>query len=389
MKRKVSYKRMVITAVVSSVLSVVLVLSVLVLLFGRLAPSFIKISALDILVRNNFIDDTSAEKIENSLADGYVSMLGDDYAEYYPKDDANVKFDSFGGVKSGVGITIVFMPETRRFYVKRVTDGSPADIIGLKPGDIIVSVNKTAIDADNYLDCYNVLQGEIGTKIDISYERDGVKTDATLTLSDFIIQSVYSKKIGDYGYVEITTFNDKTVKQFKEQVNALIADEIKGLIFNVADNGGGTLDSVIEILDFLLPEGVIVSAEYKNGNREVIGKSDKNQIDLPMTVIINSSTASAAELFAASIRDYEKGAIIGEKSFGKGVMQKTYRLYDRSAIRFTVARYYSKSGVSYDKEGIIPDIEVTLTRDEKASYHFKSDEENPYVIKAVEYLNGK
>ncbi|MEE1278325.1 MAG: S41 family peptidase, partial [Acutalibacteraceae bacterium] len=210
-----------------------------------------------------------------------------------------------------------------------------------------------------------------------------------LILSDFIIQSVFTDKIDNYGYVEITTFNDKTVAQFKEKVNALIEEGVKGLIFNVADNGGGTLDSVIEILDFLLPEGVIVSVEYNDGVRKVIGKSDEKEIDLPMAVIINSSTASAAELFAASIRDYEKGAIIGEKSFGKGVMQKTYRLYDRSAIRFTVARYYSKNGVSYNKKGIEPDINVVLTKEQKMNYYFTSDRENPYVIKAVEYLNGK
>lgn len=389
MKKSVSYRRMVITAVVSSVLSVIIVLSALFLAFGRLTPSFIKISAMDLLVRKNYIDKTSSGKIEDSLAEGYVSMLSDDYAIYYSKDAANEKFETFEGVKAGVGITIVFMPESYNFYVKRVVEGSPADKIGLKTGDVIVAVNKTSINKKNYYDCYNELQGEIGKKIAISYMRNGKMIEDTLILSDFVIQSVFTEKIENYGYVEITTFNDKTVEQFKEKVNELISDDVKGLIFNVADNSGGTLDSVIEILDFLLPKGVIVSVEYKDGNQKVIGKSDEKEIDLPMAVIINSSTASAAELFAASIRDYEKGAIIGEKSFGKGIMQKTYRLYDRSAIRFTVARYYSKSGVSYDKKGIVPDIEVKLTKSQIESYHFTSVRENPYVIKAVEYLNGK
>ena len=389
MKKSVSYRRMVITAIVSSVLSVIIVLSALFLLFGRLTPSFIKIASMDFLVRKNHIDKTSSDKIEDSLAEGYISALSDDYALYYSKEEANEKFDAFEGVKAGVGITLVFMPETYNFYVKRVMDGSPADKIGLKTGDVIFSVNNNEINKKNYYDCYNELQGEIGKKVNISYKRNGNVTYDTLVLSEFIIQSVFTEKIDNYGYVEITTFNDKTVTQFKEKVNALIEDGIKGLIFNVADNGGGTLDSVIEILDFLLPKGVIVSVEYNDGIRKVIGKSDDKEIDLPMAVITNSSTASAAELFAASIRDYEKGAIIGEKTFGKGIMQKTYRLYDRSAIRFTVARYYSKSGVSYDKKGIEPDIKVELTDAQKTNYHFVSDKENPYVIKAVEYLNGK
>lgn len=389
MKKSVSYRRMVITAIVSSVLSVIIVLSALFLLVGRLTPSFMKIASMDFLVRKNHIDETFSDKIEDSLAEGYVSALSDEYAIYYSKDAANKKFDAFEGVKAGVGITIVFMPETYNFYVKRVIEGSPADKIGMKTGDVIFSVNGVAIDNKNYYDCYKELQGEIGKKVSVSYKRNGKNIEDTLILSDFIIQSVFTDKIDDYGYVEITTFNDKTVTQFKEKVNALIDDGVKGLIFNLADNGGGTLDSVIEILDFLLPEGVIVSVEYNDGVRKVIGKSDEKEIDLPMAVIINSSTASAAELFAASIRDYEKGAIIGEKSFGKGVMQKTYRLYDRSAIRFTVARYYSKNGVSYNKKGIEPDINVVLTKEQKMNYYFTSDRENPYVIKAVEYLNGK
>lgn len=380
---------MVITAIVSSVLSVIIVLSALFLLVGRLTPSFMKIASMDFLVRKNHIDETFSDKIEDLLAEGYVSALSDEYAIYYSKDAANEKFDAFEGVKAGVGITIVFMPETYNFYVKRVIEGSPADKIGMKTGDVIFSVNGVAIDNKNYYDCYKELQGEIGKKVSVSYKRNGKNIEDTLILSDFIIQSVFTDKIDDYGYVEITTFNDKTVTQFKEKVNALIDDGVKGLIFNLADNGGGTLDSVIEILDFLLPEGVIVSVEYNDGVRKVIGKSDEKEIDLPMAVIINSSTASAAELFAASIRDYEKGAIIGEKSFGKGVMQKTYRLYDRSAIRFTVARYYSKNGVSYNKKGIEPDINVVLTKEQKMNYYFTSDRENPYVIKAVEYLNGK
>lgn len=389
MKKSVSYRRMVITAIVSSVLSVIIVLSALFLLVGRLTPSFMKIASMDFLVRKNHIDETFSDKIEDLLAEGYVSALSDEYAIYYSKDAANKKFDAFEGVKAGVGITIVFMPETYNFYVKRVIEGSPADKIGMKTGDVIFSVNGVAIDNKNYYDCYKELQGEIGKKVPVSYKRNGKNIEDTLILSDFIIQSVFTDKIDDYGYVEITTFNDKTVTQFKEKVNALIDDGVKGLIFNLADNGGGTLDSVIEILDFLLPEGVIVSVEYNDGVRKVIGKSDEKEIDLPMAVIINSSTASAAELFAASIRDYEKGAIIGEKSFGKGVMQKTYRLYDRSAIRFTVARYYSKNGVSYNKKGIEPDINVVLTKEQKMNYYFTSDRENPYVIKAVEYLNGK
>lgn len=389
MKKSVSYRRMVITAIVSSVLSVIIVLSALFLLVGRLTPSFMKIASMDFLVRKNHIDETFSDKIEDLLAEGYVSALSDEYAIYYSKDAANEKFDAFEGVKAGVGITIVFMPETYNFYVKRVIEGSPADKIGMKTGDVIFSVNGVAIDNKNYYDCYKELQGEIGKKVPVSYKRNGKNIEDTLILSDFIIQSVFTDKIDDYGYVEITTFNDKTVAQFKEKVNALIEEGVKGLIFNVADNGGGTLDSVIEILDFLLPEGVIVSVEYNDGVRKVIGKSDEKEIDLPMAVIINSSTASAAELFAASIRDYEKGAIIGEKSFGKGVMQKTYRLYDRSAIRFTVARYYSKNGVSYNKKGIEPDINVVLTKEQKMNYYFTSDRENPYVIKAVEYLNGK
>ena len=141
MKKSVSYRRMVITAIVSSVLSVIIVLSALFLLVGRLTPSFMKIASMDFLVRKNHIDETFSDKIEDLLAEGYVSALSDEYAIYYSKDAANEKFDAFEGVKAGVGITIVFMPETYNFYVKRVIEGSPADKIGMKTVGIFDKYN--------------------------------------------------------------------------------------------------------------------------------------------------------------------------------------------------------------------------------------------------------
>lgn len=389
MKKQVSYKRMVITSLISAFVAILLVITLIILLMGRLAPAYFKIAEIDALVRSQYINDVSLDELDDALSNEYLSVLQDDYAAYYSVEEANKKFDSFGGNKAGMGISIIVSPQSNSFYIKRVMDGSPAAIAELKAGDSIVAVGDIKINSENYEECYDMLLGNVGDEIDITILRNGKELNKKIVLDNYVIQSVFSEKIGDYGYIEITTFNDRTVEQFINCVDDFIKNGAKGLIFDLSDNSGGTLDSVIGMVDYIAPEGDIVSVEYNDGKRKVIARSDEKEINIPMAVIISNSTASAAELFAASIRDFEKGIVIGETSYGKGVMQTTYRLHDKSAVRFTVAKYFSKSGVSYNNIGIVPDIEVKLTNKERYELNFTELKDNPNIIKAVEYLNEK
>lgn len=387
MEKSISKKRMIVTAIISAVSAVLVVLLILLIFMGRFVNSYIKLSEIDLLVRNYFYGDLSEADFDTALCNGYISQLDDDYAEYMPAKDAKENFDSFDGKEMGIGITIAIHPDTFAFHIINVSTQSPADKAGLSSGDIIVAVGGSDIGKENYVDKYYELLGEVGDELEFSVERDGEILPYNVTIENFEVQSVFSRLIDGFGYIQITDFNSLTVKQFKNAIDSLVADGAKGLIFDVRDNGGGTLDSVAEMLDYILPKGDIVYVEYADGGKKVLHKSDSREIELPMAVLTDKETASASELFAASIRDYEKGALIGQTTYGKGVMQKNFRLHDGSAVRFTSAKFFSKGGINYNGVGIEPDYKIELTEYEKRYLSVLSDAQDPYIKKAVEYLN--
>lgn len=353
---------------------------------GELAHGFVKLSEIDFLARRYFYGEISDEELENAICKGYVSALDDKYATYLPTTDAKEKFDAFEGKSSGIGITLFEHPDTHAMYIISVSEGSPAHKAGMLSGDSIIFVGDVAVTKESFNECFSNLKGEIGDKIGVTVLRDGEEKKLEITIDSFELQSIFYHKTGDYGYIRITQFSENTVKQFERAVDALVKDGARGLIFDVMQNGGGTVDSVSEMLDYLLPEGDIISAEYAGGKSEVLYTSDKAEIDLPMVVLTDGHTASASELFAASIRDYDKGVLIGHTTYGKGVMQTTYKLDDGSSVKFTVAKFFSKSKTDFDGEGLKPDYEIKLTEHEAKYLPLLSDKENPYIKKAVEWL---
>lgn len=211
--------------------------------------------------------------------------------------------------------------------------------------------------------------------------------DMTAEYSNYTTQSIYYHTIEDFGYVEIYSFNSQTVPQFKTAVENLVSSGVKGLIFDVRGNGGGTVDSVKEIVDYLVPEGVIMTSVYKNGKTEEL-YSDANEIDLPMAVLTDKASASAAELFSASIRDFNKGVLIGTTTYGKAVMQGTFGFPDKSSAVFTIAEFYTHSGETYNNKGLEPDIKVELNDEQIKYFNLLADNEDPVKMAAVEYLKG-
>ncbi len=203
------------------------------------------------------------------------------------------------------------------------------------------------------------------------------------------IPTVFSRMIaGNVGYVQVTEFNDSTATQFSNQVDTLIGQGAQALIFDMRNNGGGTLTSVTRMLDKLLPEGDIVSAVYKDGTVDVLAKSDEGEINLPMVVLTNNRTASAAELFTQALRDYNKAKSVGTTTYGKGTMQTVKKLNDGSAVNVTVARYLPPSGISYDGEGIKPDYEVELTADMEDNLANLDETTDPQLRKALEVVTS-
>ena len=388
MRKSLSSKTF-ITVLLTFIATVLFFVILFCVLFGDLAGTYLKLAQIDLLVKNNYYGETENSELDTAVCEGYISSLEDDYADYYPLEESKEKFDGFDGNTLGMGVVLTLHPDDYNYYIISVSKDSPADKAGIKPTDRIVKINGQSIDKENYGELYNNLKGEEGESVALTLLCDEKEIVTEVIFENYIVQSVYYRMIGEYGYVQITTFNGSTVLQFTDAVEELINDGAKALIFDLRDNGGGTTDSVAAMVDYLVPQGDILSAKYIDGSEEVLYTSDNNEINIPMVALVNKNTASSSEIFAASIRDFDKGILIGNTTFGKGIMQRTYKLIDGSAVKFTVARYFTNSGFDYDGVGLTPDINVDMNEYQQKYYYMLSDSENPYITAAIEALNEK
>lgn len=353
---------------------------------GNTVYKFLTIHAI---VKDNYIGEYEFEDAETKMMSGYLSSLGDKYAKYYDLDEAEVKHDSEQGMFFGIGVTVAKHPDNGNMFVVHVYNSSEASKAGLQSGDVITKVGDLSV-ADNYQKAFSAMKGKSDEKIRIVYQRDGKDYETLVGFSDCEIQSVFYKKIGNIGYIDINSFNSATVDQFKDAVDNLISADVKGLIFDLRSNGGGTVSSVCSMLDYICPEGDLISVEYNDKSRLVLRKSDEEtKVELPMAVLTNSSTASASELFAANIRDFEMGCLVGDTTYGKGVMQNTYTLHDGSALKITVARFFPHGGVCFDSKGLVPDVKVKLTDEEQKYINIYTTEQDPVVKAALNWFANK
>lgn len=388
-EKKISLSVLLISVIIAAVLSAGLVLCLVPnSIKGYLtdADGISKYLELEDRIKRSFVDETDEKTLADGVALGMVYALNDPYSAYMSAEEYNKKLDDNEGLDAGIGISICSHPDTSYIYVINVSVGSPADLAGIKAGDSITAVDGTDVLEIGVSAAVEKIRGEIGTDCVLSINRGDETLSLTATRGRYVTTSVFSHMIDSLCYIQITDFNAATVPQFEAAIADATDKGATGLIFDVRGNGGGTLDSVDKILDILLPEGEVVSATYKNGKKEVLFSSDKNEIDLPMTVLCDEGTASAAELFAASIRDFEKGKLIGTKTYGKGIMQETFALSDGSAVRLTVAYFNPPSGINFHGKGLTPDIEITLTEDEQNYFYFLTDETDPVIKQAVKIM---
>lgn len=349
--------------------------------------SFIKkISTIDTLVKTNYLFEVDEKSVYTNVINSYLSSLEDNYAFYFDPQQAKSNKNNLKGLKFGIGIDVVPHPETNEITVIYVNKQSPAFKAGLKKGDIISLINNESIKNKDYGDVINLMQGEVNETIKISVLRNSKLHHFSLKFQEFIVDSVRWTAINDIGYINITRFNEKTVSQFKEAIKKLQEKQVKGLIFDVRNNPGGVLDETAEILDMLVPKGDLINVKYKDGKVKSYAKSDKKEINLPMAVIINEHSASSAEVFALTLRDYNKAVIVGVKSFGKGIMQTTFNLSDKTAVKFTTGYIVNKNGDSHHEKGIEPDVKIDLSPQQKEYFYFldlKEDIQIQHAISAI------
>jgi len=326
---------------------------------------------------------------------GCVYGLGDQHAGYYTADIYRELQLSIYGELVGIGIRVTLEQiddaGTERVVIFEVMENTPASEAGLEPGDVIYSVDGSLYTDLGYDETVDRMLGKEGTVLNFEVLRDDEILEFSITRRHFDSQLVtYKMTDADekIGYVRIYQFGYTTVNQFKNAVNSLIADGAEKLIFDVRNNPGGEYDTIKQILDFLLPEGKIVITRDKNGN-EIIETSDASEIALPMVVLANNSSASAAELFTAALMDHNKAYFIGTTTYGKGTIQTTFPLSDGSAVKFSTQYYLPPSGESYDGVGIVPDMEVKLSEEAEKHFYLIDESEDAQLCAAIKYLQNE
>ncbi|MGN1115743.1 MAG: S41 family peptidase [Candidatus Ornithomonoglobus sp.] len=355
-----------------------------------------KLNVINSYIRNNYLyDDYDEEQMADDAVAAYVEALNEPYTHYYSSE----KFDSYlSGVEDsyvGIGVVISIDEDTDKIMIISPTEDSPAYEAGLLPGDYILAVDGTEYSGEQMDECVSAIKGgKEGTTVTVTIERNGETKDYNVARREISANSVKSEMLDDnVGYVRITGFNtnesgsdESTYSEFKENVNALREQGMEKMVIDLRDNPGGVLDVVCDIADYLLPEGIITYTETKKGERQEY-KSDSDELDIPMAVLINGNSASASEILTGALKDYGRAVVVGENSFGKGIVQSVYPFYDGSGMSMTIAKYYTPNGVCIHGVGIEPDYEVKLP-EEYEDYYASSvpRDEDTQLKKALEVL---
>ena len=342
-----------------------------------------KLNEIDAYVRQNYYGEIDDEALMNAVAKGYVSGLDDAYAQYLTPQEYQQRMADYESQQAAIGLSVVMDP-SGYMKVVEVFAGSPAEEAGIEVGDLIVEVEGTMVTAENYNEMSTAMGGEEGTVLTLTVRRDNQDEEVEITRREVEVPMVTYTQYGDVGYIQIKEFHNNTPAQFDAALNALTSSGVQALIFDVRNNPGGTIDSVVDMLDTLLPEGTLVTATYKDGSTEELGYSDDDEVNLPMVVLTNEDTASAAELFAQAIKDFNKGRTVGTQTYGKGVMQTIYPLSDGGALSITTAKYNPPSGVNFDGVGVKPDYTVQLTAEQERNFYELDETTDPQLQKAIE-----
>ncbi len=326
-----------------------------------------KMELLNSLIDRYYIGDVDEADLSEGVYKGYIEGLGDPYSVYYDEEETKQMSESLSGEFGGVGALMSQDRETGVITVLQVYDGSPAQEAGMRDGDTLYKVEGEEVTGEDLSDVVSKVKGEKGTQVTLTVLRadTGDEEELTITRDTIEAQTVSCEmKEGNVGYIRITEFDTVTYEQYKEALEDLEDQGMERLIVDLRSNPGGNLDTVCDILDLMLPEGLIVYTEDKNGEREEYTSDEENQFDKPLVVMMNGYSASASEIFAGAIQDYGLGQIVGTQSYGKGVVQSVFDLQDGTSVKLTIAEYFTPNGRSIDGEGITPDVEVEYQYDE-------------------------
>lgn len=348
-----------------------------------------KIKYLENMIDEEYLGEISTDKLEEGVYAGLIYGLGDVYSRYYTKDEYEQESVTTEG--SYVGIGVAMQKYTAGgVQIVECYKGSTAEEAGVKVDDVITAINGEDITDTELQDVVSMIKDNEDKDVVLTVQRKGEDTqEITVKVSNVELPSVFGEMLDENtGYIQITEFKGVTVEQYEEIFADLKEQGMERLVVDLRDNPGGLLNVVCDILRDILPEGLIVYTEDKNGNRSEETCDGKNPLDMPLAVLVNGNSASASEIFAGAVKDYGLGTIVGTTTYGKGVVQSIRQLSDGSAVKLTIANYYTPKGNSINKTGTRPDVEVELSPELLNQEEITHEEDNQLQA-ALNSLNAK
>ena len=358
---------------------------------GAVTDSFVqKAKYIEETVKESYTGDIDDDQMEEYMYKGMMASLGDPYSAYYTSEEYEELTTETTGSYEGIGVVMQQDVNTGEVKVVRCYEGAPGEKAGLLPEDVLVEVNGESVSGMELSEVVEKVKSSQDQVAHLTIAREGESEylEIDVHLEEVNIPVVQSEMLEDnIGYIALYEFTEQTEPQYMEAFEALKDQGMERLIIDVRNNPGGLLTSVCDILEDILPEGLIVYTEDKNGEREEYTCAGENELDIPLAVLVNGNSASASEIFAGAIQDYSKGTIVGTTTFGKGIVQSLIPFNDGSAIKTTTAKYYTPSGKCIHGTGIQPDVEVELSEGLEQETSISHEEDNQ-LQKAIEVVKG-
>ena len=379
---------MVFTHLLTALLAVAITLGVVVIV-SVMNPN--KLANLEALIDEVFIGEVDKTVIEDAAADAMVNALGDRWSYYIPASQYGAYLEQMNNAYVGIGVTIALREDGTGLNVEAITPGGPAEEAGLQVGDIVTAADGKSFAGLTLDEMKTHIQGEANTKVVLTVLRDGKELSLSVTRKQIQVPVATATMLeGNIGLVTIENFDARCADETLAAVEQLLSQGAQKLIFDVRFNPGGYVTELVRVLDYLVPEGLIFRSEYYNGETEE-EYSDAKELNVPMAVLVNGDSYSAAEFFAVALRDYDKAVIVGQQTCGKGYFQSVFPLGDGSAVGLSIGKYYTPKGENLAGVGVTPDVTVEVTEEMYADIYYGTvkPEEDPQIQAAIKALNGK
>lgn len=347
-----------------------------------------KLDQLESLIEQYYIEEPDLTALEDAAAEAMISATGDRWSYYIPASDYAAYRETSENAYVGIGITITVAHDGSGLQVMEVNPGSSAEEAGLQVDDVIIAIEGQDAAGMTTTEARNLVRGTEGTPVKLTLWRAGETLEVSVTRRKVEVPVATGTLLeGNVGLVAIVNFDDRCAQETIAAIEALLEQGAEALIFDVRNNPGGYAHELVKLLDYLLPEGDLFrTVDY--AGRESVDKSDANYLDIPMAVLVNRDSYSAAEFFAVALQEYEAAMVVGEKTTGKGHFQSTFRLNDGSAVALSIGKYYTPKGISLEGVGITPDVSVPVDDSTYADilYGQISWEEDPQILAAMDTL---